>query len=84
MLYHRAGENLTNKDRNLIVNMFSLPFVKTQLNYSKMLKKKTLKDKKVSDLIGSDLNIEESVHNWRMRRKKRYINNPNYFNKKNG
>ena len=39
MLYHRAGENLTSKDRNLIVNMFTLPFVKPQLNYSKMLKK---------------------------------------------
>ena len=38
MLYHRAGENLTSKDRNLIVNMFTLPFVKPQLNYSKMLK----------------------------------------------
>ena len=32
MLYHRAGENLTSKDRNLIVNMFTLPFVKPQLN----------------------------------------------------
>ncbi len=83
MLYHRAGENLTSKDRNLIVNMFTLPFVKPQLNYSKMIKKSE-KDKKLFDLIGSDLNIEESVYNWRMRRKKRYINNPNYFNKKNG
>lgn len=84
MLYHRAGENLTSKDRNLIVNMFTLPFVKPQLNYSKMLKKKSFQDKKLFDLIGSDLNIEESVYNWRMRRKKRYINKPNYFNKKNG
>ncbi len=84
MLYHRAGENLTSKDRNLIVNMFTLPFVKPQLNYSKMLKKKSYKNKKLFELIGSDLNIEESVYNWRMRRKKRYINNPNYFNKKSG
>ena len=64
--------------------MFTLPFVKPQLNYSKMLKKKSFQDKKLFDLIGSDLNIEESVYNWRMRRKKRYINKPNYFNKKNG
>ncbi len=84
MLYHRAGENHTSQDRKLIVNMFSLPFVKQQLNYSKMLNKKLLNDKTLSKLIGEDMNVEESVYNWRLRRRKRYIKKPNYFKKRNG
>ena len=72
LLYHRAGPNKSNKERKLLVQMYTLPFVKQQINYPKMLNGKYSKKKDLSYLLGYDSEIEDSVLSWRKRRKKRY------------
>ena len=52
--------------------MYTLPFVKQQVDYPKMLGGKYSKDPKLSYLLGYDSEIEDSVLSWRQRRKKRY------------
>ena len=72
LLFHRAGANNTGIDRKLLVHMYTLPFVKQQVDYPKMLGGKYSKDPKLSYLLGYDSEIEDSVLSWRQRRKKRY------------
>ena len=72
LLYHRAGPNNTGNERKLLVHVYTLPFVKQQIDFPKMLKGKYSNDEKLSYLLGYDSNTEESVIKWRQRRKKRY------------
>ena len=72
LLFHRAGPNKSDEERKLLVQMYTLPFVKQQINYPKMLKGKYSKKKGLSYLLGYDSEIEDSVLNWRKRRKNRY------------
>jgi len=72
LLFHRAGPNLTNKERKLLVQMYTLPFVKQQVNFPKMLDGKYSNNKNLSYLLGYDSEVEDSVITWRARRKKRY------------
>ena len=73
LLFHRAGANRTGKDRKLIVQLFTLPFIKQQIDYSKMLNGRYSKDKNLSYLLGYDSRVEDSVLNWRKRRKARFL-----------
>lgn len=41
MIYHKSGVNSSNFDRYGINNMFTLPFIKQQIDYSSIIKKKT-------------------------------------------
>lgn len=72
LLFHRAGENNTDEERKLIVQVFTLPFIKQQISLPKALNGKYIKDKKLSYILGYDTDVEENVLNWRKRRKKRY------------
>jgi len=72
LLYHRAGANNTGKDRNLIVHMYTLPFVKQQVSFPRMLNGKLSENKELAYIIGYDSETEDSVIKWRQRRKKRY------------
>jgi len=74
LLFHRAGPNLTDKERKLLVQMYTLPFVKQQVNFPKMLNGKYSKDKELAYILGYDSEVEESVLSWRQRRRKRYKN----------
>jgi len=72
MLFHRAGANNTDEERKLLVHMYTLPFIKQQVNYPKMLNGKYSDDKNLSYLLGYDSEVEDNVVNWRRRRKRRY------------
>ena len=72
LLYHRAGANNTGKDRKLIVHMYTLPFVKQQVSFPRMLQGKLSENPELAYLIGYDSETEDSVINWRQRRRKRY------------
>ena len=72
LLFHRAGPNKSDKERKLLVQMYTLPFVKQQINYPKMLNGKYSKKNNLSYLLGYDSEIEDSVLSWRKRRKSRY------------
>ena len=72
LLFHRAGANNTGIDRKLLVHMYTLPFVKQQVNYPKMLDGKYSDDPELSYLLGYDSETEDSVLSWRQRRRKRY------------
>jgi ectoine hydroxylase-related dioxygenase (phytanoyl-CoA dioxygenase family) len=71
MLFHKAGINKSKKERKLLVHMFTLPFVKQQINLPKMLNNKYKDDNDLSYLLGYDSESEDSVVNWRKRRKRR-------------
>ena len=72
MLYHRAGPNRTDKDRKLLVHQYTLPFVKQQINFPKMLGGKYSDKEELSYLLGYDSETEDNVVNWRERKKRRY------------
>lgn len=72
MVYHRAGPNNTDKERKLLVQMFTLPFIKPQVSFPKMLDGKYSNNEELSYLLGYDSEIEENVISWRERRKRRY------------
>lgn len=72
LMFHRAGENKTNEDRKLIVQVYTLPFIKQQISFPEILSGKFKDDKNYSYILGYDTEVEKSVINWRIRRKKRY------------
>ena len=72
LLFHRAGANNTDEERKLLVHMFTLPFVKQQINYPNMLNGKHIENPKLSYLLGYDSETENTILDWRNRRKKRY------------
>ena len=73
LLFHRAGANNTSKDRKLIVQVFTLPFIKQQIDYTRALNGKYCKEKNLSYILGYDSEIVDSVFNWRKRRKSRFL-----------
>ena len=72
LIYHRAAPNCTHEERKLLVQMYTLPFVKQQINFPKMLNGKYSDSEELSYMLGYDSEIEDNVVNWRKRRKKRY------------
>ncbi len=75
LLFHKAGNNNTDKVRRLLVEMFTLPFIKQQVNIPKMLGGKYSDDPELSYLMGYESEVEESVLSWRKRAKRRFENN---------
>ena len=73
MIYHKANSNTTNYSRSGINNMFSLPFIKQQINYPYCLKNK-VKDKDSRRLLGYYSREFLSVEDFREYRLQR-INN---------
>ncbi len=64
MTYHKAGTNKTNFDRCGINNMYTLPFLKQQINYPYFLKDKT-EDPKLNRLLGFESREYLSVKHFR-------------------
>ena len=71
-MFHKAGENKTDEDRKLIVQVYTLPFIKQQISFPEILNGKFKNDKSHSYILGYDTEVEKSVINWRARRKRRY------------
>jgi hypothetical protein len=72
LIFHRAGENNTNEDRKLIVQVFTLPFIKQQISLPKALNGKFSENNELSYVLGYETEVEQSILSWRKRRKKRY------------
>lgn len=72
LLYHRSGANFSSKKRKIIVNMFTLPFIKQQINFVKFLNGKFSNLKRYSYLLGYDSEVQDSVLQWRKRRLNRF------------
>ena len=72
LMFHKAGANKADEDRKLIVQVYTLPFIKQQISFPEILKGKFIDDKSFSYILGYDSEVEKSVINWRKRRKKRY------------
>ena len=79
LTYHRAGANNTNQERRLVVNVFTLPLIKKQYNFPKMLNGKFLDNEKLSYIFGYDSKVEDSVLDRRKKQKERYKKKPKYF-----
>jgi len=73
MVYHKAGINTTGFSRCGINNMYTLPFIKQQINYPKYLNDKP-KDAKLSRLLGFESKEFLSVDDFRNYRLNRLIN----------
>ena len=71
-MFHRAGENNTAYDRKLIVQVFTLPFIKQQISFPKALNGKFAKDDNLNYILGYETEVQGNVLEWRKRRKKRY------------
>jgi ectoine hydroxylase-related dioxygenase (phytanoyl-CoA dioxygenase family) len=73
MIYHKAGVNATKKSRCGINNMYSLPFIKQQINYPFCLKKPT-KDSRLNRLLGFESREYLDVGDFRQHRLNRKLN----------
>jgi ectoine hydroxylase-related dioxygenase (phytanoyl-CoA dioxygenase family) len=72
MLFHKAGSNTSSRDRFGINNMFTLPFVKQQINYSNILK--PTNDKKLNQFLGFKSREFFDVKDFRNYRLNRMLN----------
>tara|TARA_B100000963_G_scaffold361866_1_gene400413 strand:+ start:5448 stop:6299 length:852 start_codon:yes stop_codon:yes gene_type:complete len=72
LLFHRAGENNTLNDRKLIVQVFTLPFIKQQISFPKALNGKFSDDNSLNYILGYETEVQDNVLEWRRRRRKRY------------
>jgi len=68
MIYHKAGENKTSEARYGINNMFTLPFVKQQISYPRILGEKYKNDIALERLLGYDSKEYLDVFEFRHRR----------------
>jgi ectoine hydroxylase-related dioxygenase (phytanoyl-CoA dioxygenase family) len=73
MVYHKTGANKTNNIRCGINNMFTLPFLKQQINYPYCLKNKT-NDPALDRLLGFESREHLSVTDFRQYRLDRNYN----------
>jgi ectoine hydroxylase-related dioxygenase (phytanoyl-CoA dioxygenase family) len=73
MIFHKAGENSSNETRYGVNNMYTLPFLKQQINYPYVLKK-TTNDDKLNQLLGFKSREYLSVHDFRSYRLNRIKN----------
>ena len=69
-LWHRV--KIDRFDQLFLNIMFTEPFIKQQIDYSKVLNGKYSKNKDFSYVLGYDTSVEDSVLNWRKRRKARF------------
>jgi ectoine hydroxylase-related dioxygenase (phytanoyl-CoA dioxygenase family) len=74
MVYHRAGTNSSKNIRFGVNNMFTLPFIKQQINYSHILEG-SVQDENMKKLLGFTSREYLSVEDFRQYRLKR--NNKN-------
>lgn len=73
MIFHKAGVNLSSETRYGVNNMYTLPFLKQQINYPYILKK-TTNDDKLDQLLGFKSREYLSVDDFRSYRLNRVKN----------
>jgi ectoine hydroxylase-related dioxygenase (phytanoyl-CoA dioxygenase family) len=64
MVFHRSGHNRTDAPRRGVNNMFSLPFIKQQINLPRYLGDKDF-DQKTKKLLGYECDTPDGVSAWR-------------------
>ena len=67
MVYHKSGANMSNEIRCGVNNMFTLPFIKQQINYPYCFKRKT-GDLKLDRILGFESREYLSVTDFRQHR----------------
>jgi len=73
MLYHRAGYNASQQIRRGVNTMYSLPFIKQQINLATATEYKYAADKFLSQFLGYDSDADANVQTWREKRIKRNL-----------
>ena len=73
MIYHRSGMNTSNTSRYGINNMFTLPFIKQQIDYPSIIKQKT-SNEDLNQLLGFNSREFDSVIDFRKHRFQRLKN----------
>lgn len=71
MLYHRAGENLSDGMRRGLNHVFTTPILKQQIDYPKALGSDFKGSNEEKKLLGFDCSVPASVTEWRERRLQR-------------
>lgn len=65
MVYHRSGQNTSDRIRRGVNHMYSLPLLKQQLSFPQMLGGKYSDDPKLGKLLGYGSESGENVRLWR-------------------
>jgi ectoine hydroxylase-related dioxygenase (phytanoyl-CoA dioxygenase family) len=68
MLYHRAGYNASSQLRRGVNTMYSLPFIKQQINLQTATQKKYADNSFLSQFLGYDSDSDNNVQAWREKR----------------
>ena len=68
MVYHRSGHNRSGRVRRAVNHIFTLPLIKQQISFPKMLQGRFSDDPFLRKLLGYDTETGESVQQWRERK----------------
>ncbi len=68
MLYHRSGANRTSSPRSGVNHVFTLPFMRQQIDLPRMLAGRYSENAAIRRLLGYDVETPTSVVDWRNRR----------------
>ncbi len=71
MLFHRGGVNSSSQPRRGLNHLYSLPFIKQQIDLPGILKGKYADDEFLSKFLGYESRPTESVIEWRQKRLER-------------
>lgn len=65
MIYHRTGENRSGRTRRGVNHIYSLPLIKQQISFPKVLKGKYSDDPFLRKFFGYETETADSVEKWR-------------------
>ena len=65
MIYHRAGENRSPGLRRAVNHIYTLPLIKQQISFPKMLGDKFQNDPELRRFLGYETETADSVQHWR-------------------
>jgi ectoine hydroxylase-related dioxygenase (phytanoyl-CoA dioxygenase family) len=65
MVYHRAGENKSSRLRRAVNHIYTLPLIKQQISFPKMLGDKFQNDPELRRFLGYETETADSVQQWR-------------------
>ena len=65
MIYHRAGENRSPGLRRAVNHIYTLPLIKQQISFPKMLGDKFQNDPELRQFLGYETETADSVQHWR-------------------
>jgi ectoine hydroxylase-related dioxygenase (phytanoyl-CoA dioxygenase family) len=65
MIYHRAGENKSPRLRRAVNHIYTLPLIKQQISFPKMLGDKFQNDPELRRFLGYETETADSVQDWR-------------------